>query len=384
MKVALLTSYLDPARAGGVGSAVIALADALQRSTTVECRIVGLAALGDGDAPLADVRRVMGPRSFGYAPGLIRALDRANPDLVHAHGLWTYPSLVARRWSRRTGKPRIVSPHGMLDTWALRRSTGKKRLALLAFEDANLRGAACLHAVSEAEAEAIRHFGLRNPIAVVPNMADPPPMEPTPMPAWRARLPPAAHVMLFLGRLHPKKGLAELVEGWRGVGEARRTGWHLAIAGWDEVDIQGKLETAARKLGIGDTVHFIGPQTGAAKAATFAHSDAFILPSHSEGMPVAVLEAWAHGLPVIMTRACNLPAGIAAGAALPTSIEPAGIARALAELIALDDDGRQRMGAAGRQLVLDRFSHRRVATTMSDVYHWVVGAAACPACVDTW
>jgi glycosyltransferase involved in cell wall biosynthesis len=385
MKVALLTSYIALDRAGGIGIAVAALSRALRSVAAVDCRIFGLLAPEDRPLPPepdVSAYRVAGPRAFGYAPALAPALDAAGLDLVHTHGLWNFPSLAACRWGRRTGRPWIVSPHGMLDAWALRRSTGKKRVARILFEDANLHGAACLHAVNEAEALAMRAFGLRNPIAIVPNMADLPPPTLPPAPAWKQALQPGTRVILFLGRLHPKKGLSELIDGWSRLPAASRDRWHLAIAGWDEVGMQNALESQARSLGVSASVRFIGPQFGDTKAVTLAHADAFILPSHSEGMPVAVLEAWAHALPVVMTRACNLPIGFAAGAALATAPDPATIADTLAALITLNERQRRSMGEAGRQLVHDRYSRQRVAAAMSQVYRWLLGAAVRPGWVD--
>jgi glycosyltransferase involved in cell wall biosynthesis len=135
---------------------------------------------------------------------------------------------------------------------------------------------------------------------------------------WRSNLPEEAKVLLYLGRLHLKKGLANLLQAWsevrRAGGEAAQN-WYLVIAGWDQDGHQASLEAITLQRNIGDTVHFIGPQFGLDKDAAFRSSDAFVLPSLSEGMPLAVLEAWAHGLPVLMTPHCNLPEGFARGAA---------------------------------------------------------------------
>src|SRR5271165_4907043 len=115
--------------------------------------------------------RVRGPRFFGYAPDLSTALHLKNPTLIHIHGLWIYPSVAAIRWSRRS-KPYVVSPHGMLDPWALKNSQWKKRISAALYENRHLRGAACLHALNHAEAEAMRAYGLKNPICVIPNGID--------------------------------------------------------------------------------------------------------------------------------------------------------------------------------------------------------------------
>jgi poly(glycerol-phosphate) alpha-glucosyltransferase len=387
MRIALVTAQLSFRRMAGVWSTVTALAEALCHGA-VDCRVLGLADPAAAEPPLAALPfpatacRVRGPSAFGYAPDLLPALAATDPDLVHLHGLWTFPSLVARRWSEARRRPRLVSVHGMLEPWALRRSAWKKRLARLLYEDRNLAGAACLHAANLAELRAIRALGLRNPVAVVPNgVALPAADRAPPPPAWRRELPEGAKALLFLGRLHPKKGLFELVEGWGRLRPAERGGWHLVVAGWDEAGLVSRLAARAAALGIADRVRFVGPQLGAAKAASFAHADGFVLPSFSEGMPVAVLEAWAHGLPVVMTPACNLGVGFAAGAALATEPEPAALARTLAAFAALPAARRRAMGAAGRRLVAERFTWERAAAAMRAVYGWLLSGGTPPSCV---
>ena len=119
------------------------------------------------------------------------------------------------------------------------------------------------------------------------------------------------------------------------------------------------------------------------KAASLACADAFVLPSLSEGLPVAVLEAWSYGLPVLMTEACNLPEGFAAGAALPIGTDRAGIAAGLRRLFALSDAERRDMGARGRALVRERFTWASVGAQMAAVYQWVLGGGPPPSCVLT-
>ncbi|HEY5912457.1 MAG TPA: glycosyltransferase, partial [Verrucomicrobiae bacterium] len=115
------------------------------------------------------VFEVVGPRRLGYSPGLRRELLGSGFDLVHAQGLWMYTSVAVLAWHERSGGPYVVSPHGMLDGWAVRNSGWKKRLAGWCYERRHLEGAACIRALCESEAQAIRGYGLRNPICVIPN-----------------------------------------------------------------------------------------------------------------------------------------------------------------------------------------------------------------------
>jgi len=108
-------------------------------------------------------------RSWGYARQLLPALVDANLDVLLTHGLWKYGSVAADTWHNRTGRPYIIHPHGMLDAWALRHSGWKKRIAGVLYENRHLRGATCLRALSEAEAQSIGAYGLHNPICMIPN-----------------------------------------------------------------------------------------------------------------------------------------------------------------------------------------------------------------------
>ena len=253
---------------------------------------------------------------FAYAPDLNELRINARHDVLHRHGLWLYPSIAVSRWQRNTGRPVVVSTQGMLERWALDNGRHKKRIAALLFERSSLRGAACIHC-SKAEVPAVRAFGLSNPIAVIPNGADLPHHgNRLPRPAW---LPDdGRRTLLFLGRIHPKKGIRETLQAWALLSSQETSilkQWRLVIAGWDDGGHIKSLIEHAQSLGLRDVI-FPGPLFAGEKLATFAHADAFILASHSEGLPMAVLEAWSYSLPVFMTHECNLPEGFDEGAAI--------------------------------------------------------------------
>ena len=179
-------------------------------------------------------------------------------------------------------------------------------------------------------------------------------------------------------------GLENLLRAWKdaqSIAAARE--WILVIAGWDRGGHARRLQRLAAELGIARSLRFVGPQFDDHKAASLACADAFVLPSLSEGLPVAVLEAWSYGLPVLMTEACNLPEGFVAGAALPIGTDPAGIAAGLRRLFALSDAERRGMGARGRALVRARFAWASVGEQMAAVYRWVLGGGSPPSCVLT-
>ena len=318
--------------------------------------------------------------AFGYAPGLADALLDAKLDILLTHGLWKYSSAVALRWHRRTGRPHIINPHGMLDPWAVRNSAWKKRAAALLYENANLRSAVCLRALCESEAQAIRAFGLRNPICVIPNGMDLPDLGGMTNDEWRMANADGRKVLLYLGRLHPKKNLGPLLRAWADVQRdcAAAREWTLAIAGWDQGGYEQTLKVQSSEFKVQSSVQFLGPQFNAAKAACYANCDAFILPSLSEGLPMVVLEAWAYAKPVLMTNECNLPEGFAAHAALPVGTDAGSIANGLRVLVEMKDAERVAMGARGRALVATKFAWPRIGDEMRRVCAWAVGGGAAP------
>ncbi len=335
-----------------------------------------------GRTPLS-VQPISGPRAFGFQRGLMERLRAYCPDLVHVHGLWMFPSVAALRWSAGS-KPYAISPHGMLDPWAVRNSAWKKRLAARFYEDAHLTGAACIHALCDAERDAVRAYGLKNPVCVIPNGVDLPAASSGVPPLWAGEVPAGAKVLLYLGRLHPKKGLPALFAAWAAAGRrgALPDDWFLVIAGWDQNGHQHELETLASELRIRERIRFVGPQFGLDKQTSYERAQAFVLPSLSEGLPMTVLEAWSHGLPVLMTPQCNLPVGFECGAALAMEPEAGDVARCLGELGTMSERDRQAMGRRGRQLVVDRFTWDTISREMLAVYRWALGGGVRPSSVD--
>ncbi len=430
MKIIHLSAYLSR-RAGGIFEIELAVALHLRQQGVV----VAALGLADADWPKDSARwspvpaRVFptsGPAIFGYAPGLLPQMFAEQADLVHLHYMWMYPSVAVRRWATKTRQPYLVTPNGMLEPWALKNSAWKKKLAGMFYENRMLHGAACLQANTEKEAADFRAYGLTNPIAIIPNGIDltgavasgergarsgERRAEDGGLPSALCPLPTLQRkVLLYLGRIHPKKGLVHLLRAWGQIQNLKfkiqnSEPWVLAIAGWDQGGHEAELKQLATELGIPfadirepnlqpATCHlppsllFLGPQFGDAKTACYRDCDAFILPSFSEGLPMVVLEAWAHGKPVLMTPACNLPEGFAANAAIRIehgagSGAPGteGIERGLRELFQTPGAQLRALGARGRALVAEKFAWPKVAAELHSVYRWLLGGGPPPGCV---
>jgi poly(glycerol-phosphate) alpha-glucosyltransferase len=250
----------------------------------------------------------------------------------------------------------------------MKHSAFKKRFAYWLYESENLRSASCLHALCQQEYESIRSLGLKNPVAIIPNGIH--------LPELPRRCEMSPRTLLFLGRLHPKKGVGQLIEAWKLLGAAAQ-GWQLKVAGWgDPAFIKGIAHKAQ-----GMNIAFVGPLHGEAKSKAFAQASAFVLPSLSEGLPMAVLEAWSYGLPVIMTRACNLTVGFDAKAAIECEAQPEALAQTLKKTLALPMPDLNAMGQDGRALVEERFQWPAIAGQMNAVYQWLLNEGPQPECV---
>ena len=196
---------------GGVFEAVVIHAELLRSAgATVEIFALGdrFSAEDAGRFAPSQVHHtpVVGPRQIGFAPRLVSALLTAELDCLHLHGIWMYPSRAGAKWAQATGKPYLISPHGMLDPWITARGRVKKAVARLAYERAAWRRARALHALTRREAEDIRRETGRGDTIVIPNPG-PPLRSPGPDAADRRQL-------CYLGRIHPKKNIGALIEAW--------------------------------------------------------------------------------------------------------------------------------------------------------------------------
>lgn len=296
----------------------------------------------------------------------------SSADGVHIHGLWEQSTAIAGQMARSLRKPYILSAHGMLESWALANKRVKKLIYSALIERTNVEGARCLHALTHAEAEDYRRFGSKCPIAIIPNGVNIPDAVShdifySQFPALKGK-----NIILFLGRLHLKKGLIPLVQAWATLTQ-RWPEAHLVLAGPDCEGTQANLEKILVELEITDRVTFTGMLKGEAKWSAFAAAQCFVLPSFSEGLSVSVLEAMGTGLPVIVTEQCNIPEVTQYETGWCIQPNVTHLTSALNEFLHHSSVINKQIGARGRRLVLARYNWSFVGTQMSELYHWVQG-----------
>lgn len=386
MRLAALTGSLSRL-AGGTFTSIRRPLQEMVRQFGTELRVFGLEDRFTAEdlpqwKPLDAVAfRTRGPRSFGWAPRMGAAVESFRPEVVQVHGIWMHFSAMNVRVHRRLGTPYVVHLHGMLDPWAVRGSAWKKRLAGWLYENRHLQHASCVRALCEPEVRAIRAYGLRGRVCLVPNGIDlPAEKEAGPAP-WRGVVESGKKVLLFLGRIHAKKGIPNLLTAWSGLlADEPSLGreWQLVLAGWDTTDHESELQRQVRELRLEHGVTFLGPLFDESKEDAYRNAAAVVLPSWSEGLPISILEAWAYGRPVVMTPHCNLPEGFAAQAAIRVEAEPRSIEDGLRALLGMSDAERAAMGARGRRLVDERFRWDVIARQLHAVNSWVLGGGAPP------
>jgi glycosyltransferase involved in cell wall biosynthesis len=365
LKIVHTIAYLAPS--DGHVAYCMRLAQELQ-ATGHACEIVAGEWCAGFEAPLSlrDCIHVLPPhgiRARGhvfdptYARRMQKIFCRLAPDVVHLHGFWSPLVVSAIAAARRCNRPVILSPHGALGDWARQRQRVPKRLFAILRRRHYHRDVACYHATSELEAGELRRDGFSNTV-VIPIGVDLPDIPERPA----AR---AGHTMLYLSRLHPKKGLANWVKAWALV---RPEGWRMRVVGGCEGAYAVSLQILVRELGLERVFSFEEAIYGDARTEAYRTADVVVLPSLTENFGMVVTEALAQGVPVITTTATpwrELPRRNCGWCVAPT-VEA--LAEALRASVALSDDARREMGRRGRAWMAQDFLWRRCAEAMTGAY----------------
>lgn len=302
-------------------------------------------------------------QSVHYAPGLRRKM-RALPQgtIVHGHGLWLIPNVVSAAAGAREGIKVVHAPRGMLGAGALRFSSYRKKLFWHALQKRAVAHVDCWHATSEKEIADIRDFGLKQPIALVPNGIDVPP---------EAELSsePRRKTVLFLGRIHPKKGINTLLKAWAEL-EALFPDWQLDIAGPADNEYGAEYRQFIADHGL-QRARLIGPLYGDAKGAAYSASSLFVLPTLDENFGLTVAEALVRETPAIVSHGAPWEGLTQHDCGWWHPIGEAPLRDALSQAMSTSVDELRHKGENGRQWISDEFGWPGLAARMDQVYDWL-------------
>lgn len=297
----------------------------------------------------------------------LQLLDEVRPDVVHMNTCWVPSCAMVQRWAQARGYRVVLTPHGMLEPWIMDRHRWTRKLpALWLYQREAVRCADLLHATAESERENLLALGWNNRISVVANGVD----------VEAIRMKQSWHrtgKILFLSRVHPKKGVEFLISALAEIGGERREergerNVQLLVAGEGEPSYIEELKTLAERLGVSDRVRFLGGVYGEEKWRLYREADLFVLPTHSENFGIVIAEALASGTPVVTTKGTPWQELASRHCGWWTEIGTQPTTEALTDFLRLSDDELEQMGRRGRQLVEDCYSTRKVARDMVDMY----------------
>jgi glycosyltransferase involved in cell wall biosynthesis len=294
-------------------------------------------------------------------------------DILHSHGLWLLPNMYVDQVAKQTSIVHVISPRGTLAQRALARSRLRKSLALRLFQRSSLTSATCLHATADMEYADIRRAGLRQPVAIVPNGVD---LAATIADEQRNLREVGRRVVLFLGRIHPQKGIDLLIRAWSRVPQ-RPPDCVLRIVGLDSDGYLPSLRRLAQQLGATD-IEFAGPAYGGDKHREYRSATVYVLPTHSENFGITVAEALANGTPVIATKGAPWE-GLheeRCGWWVDHGLEP--LAAALQHALGLPALELHAMGTRGQAWMARDFNWDVIAERMTTLYHWLRHGGSVP------
>jgi glycosyltransferase involved in cell wall biosynthesis len=319
----------------------------------------------------------LGPRRLGRSPAMNRWLREVcsggGVEIVHNHGMWQMNAIYPAWATAASGVPLVWSPRGCFAPWAMRHGSWFKKPFWWLVQKPALAATTCFHATAESEYHDIRRLGFKQPVCVVPNGIDLHPLV--------ERQPHGQRTLLFLGRIHFVKGLANLLHAWSAV-EPDFPDWRLKLVGGD-AGYHGSdghlesLQSLARSLGL-QRVEFSGPKYGDDKFREYCNADLYVLPSFTENFAVTVAESLSMETPAIVSKGAPWSGLTGKGAGWWIDIGAEPLVHCLREALAKSPVELAEMGRRGRAWMHGEFSWPHVTQMLATVYEWLLNPARTP------
>ena len=292
-----------------------------------------------------------------------KALEHIKPSIIHIHGVWQLPCHQLAKWARTNDVPYIISPRGMLEPWSLNQSRLKKKLALLLYQKNDLKHAAVVHTTSEMESKNFQKLSLNKSTVVIPNG-----ISLSQYSTKRIKAPQLKRKLLFLSRIHEKKGIEILISAWQRIPAKYKREWQVKIVGEGDPNYLKSLIALVHTLNLSDEIQFIGPKYGPEKIDEYQNADLFVLPTHSENFGMVIAEALASGLPVITTKGTPWGEIITHNCGWWIDVGINELTSALEDALVKPQTALYQLGENGIDLIYKKYSLQRVSSEMKKLY----------------
>ncbi|QXP69081.1 glycosyltransferase [Polaribacter sp. R2A056_3_33] len=380
MKINHIISSIDKS-SGGPARSVTHLIDSVLRNSN-EIEII-LNTLESNNPIITKFDSTKGSLYFNkkgllkYSRPLDVKLIDSDSDLFHGHGIWQLPVYQMAKIARKLNKPYIITPRGMLEPWSLTQGQLKKKIALKTFQTNDLEKASCIHATAQMEVESIRNLGFINPIAMIPNGVN--------IDEFPASFPEKSNTpkkILFLSRIHIKKGIENLIEAWGLIDNNLKENWKIEIVGNGDENYIKTLKEKIISENLTLEIEIKKPVFGADKIKLFREASLFVLPTFSENFGIVIAEALASYTPVITTKGTPWEdlSKNNSGWWIDVGTEPLKIA--LEEALNTKEETLFKMGINGRGLIENKYSMDSVGNQMIELYNWILLKEDKPSFVD--
>ena len=302
---------------------------------------------------------------------IAKYLEDERFELIQIQSMWDLPYHKVMVEARRLGIPYIVTPRGMLEPWSLSQKKWKKKLAWWLYQRSDVQKSACVFTTAKMEADHVSELGITTCKSVIPNGIE------TDAYPCKSSVEGVKKQVLFLSRVHVKKGIELLFEAWKRI-HSDYVDWQLLVIGNGEAEYIHSLENRVESLGLKDSIKILPPVFGEAKIKVYQESALFCLPSFSENFGMVIAEAMSCGTPVITTTNCpwEILNETNTGWCVDLSVE--NLERALREAMGMDANALYDMGQRASKLIYDNFGYRSVTRRTLQLYEWLLGGGEKP------